>query len=192
MGFDRFFPRFVEDPAFVHSLLDARTEWCISMYQKAVCLGTDVLILGDDAGHGGGPMISPRMWREFVLPYHRRIVTALSVPMIWHSDGDVEALLPMAIEAGFIGFHGLDPIAGMDLVKIKREYGQDLVLIGNLDVRVLYGSDLEAVRGEIDRCIEQGGPGGNYMLASCNSICEGMNPTTVAEMFRYEGEVGLY
>jgi hypothetical protein len=30
------------------------------------------------------------------------------------------------------------------------------------------------------------------MIASCNSICEGMNPDTVAEMFRYEGEVGFY
>ena len=59
----------------------------------------------------------------------------------------------MAIEAGFVGIHGVDAVAGMDLVKIKREYGQALVLIGNVDVRVLFGSDLEAVRGEVDRCL---------------------------------------
>ena len=80
----------------------------------------------------------------------------------------------------------------MDLVGIKREFGQDLVLIGNVDVRVLFESDLEAVRAEVDRCLAQGPPGGGYMIASCNSICEGMNPAAVAEMFRYEGEVGLY
>jgi uroporphyrinogen decarboxylase len=191
MGFERFFFRLVEDPAFVHRLLEARTEWCIAMYQQAASLGAEVLVLGDDAGHGGGPMISPRMWREFILPYHRRIVDALDVPMIWHSDGNVEVLLPMAIEAGFVGFHGLDPMAGMDLAKIKREFGQDLVLIGNVDVRVLFGLDLEAVRREVDRCIQQGAPGGGYMIASCNSISEGMTPAMVAEMFRYEGEVGL-
>ena len=192
MGFERFFLRLADDAAFVQRLLEARTEWCIAMYQKAVSLGADVLVLGDDAGHGGGPMISPRMWRRIILPYHRRIVDALDVPMIWHSDGDIEALLPMAIEAGFVGIHGLDAVAGMDLVKIKREYGQALVLIGNVDTRVLFGADLEAVRGEVDRCIAQGAPGGGYMIASCNSICEGMNPAAVAEMFRYEGEVGLY
>ncbi len=54
------------------------------------------------------------------------------------------------------GIHGADAVAGMDLVKMKREYGQALVLIGNVDVRVLFGSDLEAVRGEVDRCIAQG------------------------------------
>ena len=80
----------------------------------------------------------------------------------------------------------------MDLAKVKRELGQELVLIGNVAVCVLFGFDPEAVRGEVDRCTEQGAPGGGYMIASCNSIFEGMNPAMVAEMFRYEGEVGLY
>jgi uroporphyrinogen decarboxylase len=192
MGFERFFLRLVDDLAFVHRLLEARTEWCIAMYQEAASLGADLLVLGDDAGHGEGPMISPRMWRKLILPYHRHIVDALEVPIMWHSDGNVEALLPMAIEAGFVGFHGMEPGAGMDLAKIKQEYGQDLTLIGNVDLRVLFISDLEAVHKEVDRCIEQGAPGGGYMIASCNSIYEGMNPTAVAEMFRYEGEVGFY
>jgi len=192
MGFERFFFRLVEDSAFVHRLLEARTDWCIAMYQAAVSLGAEVLVLGDDAGHGGGPMISPSMWRKLILPCHRRIVDALDVPVVWHSDGNIEALLPMAIEAGFVGVHGLDPMAGMDLAKMKRVYGQDLVLVGNVDVRVLFGSDLEAVRGEVDRCMEQGAPNGGYMIASCNSIFAGMNPAAVAEMFRYEGEVGCY
>ncbi|HEC61894.1 MAG TPA: hypothetical protein ENI27_06525 [bacterium] len=189
MGFERFFLRLVDDPAFVQRVLEARTEWCIAMYQKAASLGAEVLVLGDDAGHGQGPMISPSLWRKFILPCHRRIVDALDVPMIWHSDGDIEALLPMAIEAGFVGIHGVDALAGMDLVKIKREYGQALVLIGNVDVRLLFGSDLKAVHDDVDRCLAQGAPGGGYMLASCNSICAGMNPATVAEMFRYAGEV---
>jgi uroporphyrinogen decarboxylase len=192
MGFERFFLRLVDDAAFVQRLLAVRTEWCIAMYQKAASLGAEVLVLGDDAAHGGGPMISPSMWRRFILPCHRRILDALDVPVIWHSDGNTEALLPMAIEAGFVGIHGVDVVAGMDLVKMKRAYGQSLVLVGNVDARVLFGSDLEAVRGEVDRCIAQGAPGGGYMISSCNSICEGMNAAAVAEMFRYAGEVGLY
>jgi uroporphyrinogen decarboxylase len=192
MGFERFFLRVFDEPAFVHRLLEARSEWCIAMYQKAASLGAEVLVLGDDAGHREGPMLSPCMWRTFILPYHCRIVEALDVPVIWHSDGNVEALLPMAIEAGFAGFHGIEPAAGMDLARIKREFGRDLVLIGNVDVRVLCDSNLEAVRREVDRCMQQGAPGAGYMLATCNSIFEGMNPAAAAEMFRYAGEVGFY
>ena len=98
----------------------------------------------------------------------------------------------MAIEAGFAGFHSLEPAAGMDLARIKREFGRDLVLVGNVDVRVLCDGDLGAVRREVDRCIAQGAPGGGYMMASCNSIFAGMNPAAVAELFRYQGEVGFY
>ncbi|TEU19272.1 MAG: hypothetical protein E3J21_04245, partial [Anaerolineales bacterium] len=136
MGFERFFLHLLQKPAFVHKLLQARTEWCIAMYRKAVSLGVDVAVLGDDAGHNKGPMISPEMWREFILPYHRRIVEELAVPVIWHSDGAIESLLPMAIEAGFVGVHPLEPAAGMDLGKVKREFGGDLAMIGNVNVDV--------------------------------------------------------
>jgi hypothetical protein len=69
-------------------------------------------------------------------------------------------------------------------------YGRDLTLVGNVDVRVLFAGDLGAVRQEVDRCLQAGAGDGGYMIASCNSICEGMNPAAVAEMFRYEAEVG--
>ena len=80
----------------------------------------------------------------------------------------------------------------MDLTRINREYGRDLALVGNIDVQVLCGDDLAAVRREIDRCIAAGAPGGGYMIATCNSIFNGMKAQAVAEMFRYEAEVGLY
>jgi len=192
MGFEPFFVRLLDEPAFAHRLLELRTEWCIAMYRKAISLGAEVVVLADDVAHGGGPMLSPRMWRQHIWPYHRRIVEALGVPVIWHSDGDIEALLPMAIEAGFVGVHGLDPLAGMDLGRVKREYGRDLALIGNVDVRVLFHSDLAAVRAEVDRCIREGAAGGGYMIATCNSISTGMHPAAVAELFRYESQVGYY
>lgn len=186
MGLEQFFYRLADDPAFIHELLEDRTAWAIAQFGRAVVLGAEIIVVGDDAAHKKGPMISPALWRELILPYHRRLVQALPVPVIWHSDGDVRTLLPMAIEAGFVGFHGLEPAAGIDLARVKSEFGRDLVLIGNLDVRVLCESDLGAVRREVDRCLAQGGNDGGYMLASCNSIFEGMNAAAVGEMFRYQ------
>ena len=188
MGFERFFTRLYEDPGYVRELLAHRTEWCIALYREALRLGAEVLILGDDGAHRGGPMVSPQMWRELVLPCHRQIVSALEAPVIWHSDGDISSLLPMALEAGFVGVHGLEPAAGMDLRQVKRTYGDELVLVGNIDVAVLCGGDLEAVRAEVRRCRADGAPGGGYMIATCNSIFKGMNPVMVAEMYRCERE----
>jgi uroporphyrinogen decarboxylase len=136
-------------------------------------------------------MIAPKLYRELVLPFHRAIVAALATPVIWHSDGDIRALLPVAIEAGFVGVHGLEPAAGIDLVAVRREYRRDLALIGNLDIRVLAGDDLAAVRREVDRCLRDGTAGdirGGYLFATCNSIFDGLNRDAVRAMFRYVQE----
>ncbi len=188
MGFERFFVRLVDDLAFVHRLLNARTAWCIALFQQAVKLGAEVIIVGDDAAHGRGPMISPRLWRAFVLPYHRRIVDALDVPVIWHSDGNIVPLLPMAVEAGFVGVHGLEPRAGINLGQVKQAFGKALVLVGNVDVSLLCTDNLDAVRHEVDRALQQGAPNGGYMLSTCNSIFNGMKANAVSEFFRYEAE----
>lgn len=188
MGLERFCLRLGDDAAFVHELLEARTEWCLAVFRRAVELGAEVIVMGDDAAHHGGPMISTRMWREFVLPCHRRIVKSLTVPVIWHSDGNITKLLPMAVEAGFSGVHGLEPWS-MALSAVRADYGDKLTLVGNADVRLLCGTDLAAVRAEVRRCLEQGGTQG-YIFSSCNSIFPGMNPDSVREFFRYQAEFG--
>jgi len=190
MSFERFFFRLMDDPGFIEQLLTLRTDWAIAQFQQAIHLGAEIIVVGDDAAHRGGPMISPAMWRRVVLPQHRRLVAALDVPVIWHSDGDVRSLLPMAIEAGFSGVHGLEPAAGIDLAEVKAQFGQALTLIGNVDVNVLCpdpatppGQVVEAVRREVDRSLAQGGDRG-YMLATCNSIFDGMDAVAVAAYFR--------
>lgn len=187
MGLEKFCVRISDDPFFIHALMQARTEWCLSVFNHAVKLGAEVIVMGDDSAHHGGPMISPKMWREFVLPYHRVIVKSLPVPVIWHSDGNIKKLLPMAVDAGFAGFHGLEPWSN-NLQDLKLEYKNKLIFMGNADVRLLCGSELEPVRQEVRRCIEQGGQSG-YMFSTCNSIFSGMNPVSVKEFFRYSAEL---
>jgi len=192
MGMQHFFAALHKRRAFVEKLLENRTEYCLAMFSRATRLGAEVLVLGEDAAHSGGPMISPQMWREFVLPHHRRIVEEAGAPVLWHSDGDVTRLLPMAVETGFAGMHSLEPDSGVDLAQVKRDFGQDLVLVGNVEASVLCQDDLDPVREEVRRCISQGAPGGGYMFSTCSSIFKGMNLEAVIEMYRYAVEIGAY
>jgi len=187
MGLENMFKKFKRDMPFVHAVLEARTDWCLAIFKRAIELGAEVIVMGDDAAHRGGPMISPQLWRELVLPYHQRVVKELTVPVIWHSDGRMERLLPYAVEAGFAGVHGLETLAGNRLDEIKRDYGDQLILMGNFDVNLLFESNLDLVRADVKRCYEQGGKSG-YMISSCNSIFTGMNPEAVHEFFRCQGE----
>lgn len=192
MGMEEFFPDLHRRPDFILKLLENRTEYCLAMFRKATSLGAEIIVMGEDSAHSGGPMISPEMWREFVLPFHKRIVQETEVPVLWHSDGDITRLLPMAVEAGFAGVHSLEPDSGVDLRQVKRDFGQDLVLVGNVEAHVLCEDDLEAVRAEVRRCMSEGAPGGGYMFSTCSSIFEGMNLEAVKEMYRYAAELGAY
>lgn len=185
LGMQSMFRLIRNDISLVRAVLETRTNWCLAVFKKAVELGAELIVMGDDAAFSEGPMISPRLWRDLVLPFHQRIAKELKVPVIWHSDGRMDKLLPFAVEAGFAGVHGLEPPAGNDLKLIKAEYGEQLILIGNVDVNLLCNNDPEAVCHDIRRCLKQGGKSG-YMLSTSNSIFPGMNPDAVREYFSYQ------
>lgn len=181
MGMENMFCSLYENTSFVKAVMETRTEWCLAIFKEAVRLGAELIVMGDDAAHREGSMISPAAWQEFVLPHHRQIVDELPVPVIWHSDGRIDQLLPFAVQAGFAGIHGMEPPAGNNLATIRQQYGRELVLIGNVDVNLLCGSDQKAVSRDITRCLKQGGS--RFMLSTSNSIFKGMNPRTVQAYF---------
>ncbi len=193
MGMENFFIALHKDPELVEAVLERSTEWTIAMIQEASINGVDFFMIGDDVAFRSGPMMSPKMFRDHVLPYYKKIVKSTDVPLIWHSDGAIETLIPMIIEAGFAGIHSLEPNANIDLAQIKKLYGKKLILAGNLDVtNILTQSDLDLVHKDVERCIEQGSPGGGYLFSSSNSLFKGMKIESILEAYRYAKKIGVY
>ncbi len=193
MGLENFFLSIYRDRDLVEYLMKRSTDWTIAMIERAGEAGVDFIVFGDDVAHRTGPMLPPKLFRELVLPSYKKIVAASRVPLIWHSDGLIEPLLPMIIEAGFAGVHSLEPNAGIDMAHIKKQYGNRLVLMGNLDVsNVLSQSNLDVVRRDVERCIEQGASGGGYLFSSSNSLFKGMPVESILEAYRYAREIGVY
>lgn len=193
MGIEEFCLALYETPELVHELMRRRTETFIRLAQHAIGFGVDCVFLGDDAAFKGSALLSPSHFEEFVLPCYRTVVQALSVPVLWHSDGFVEPLLPTIIEAGIAGVHALEPAAGVDLRRVKERFGRHLVLIGNVCCSsVLTQMDLHVVHADVDRCMRQAKHDGRYMLSSSNSLHGGIEVDVGLEMFRYGAEVGGY
>ncbi len=127
----------------------------------------------EDMGYKHHPFMSPRMYREIIQPGHERTIRwvhAHNLPVIMHSCGYVEPLLPGMIEAGIDCLQVIEVKAGMDLLRLYRNFGERLSFMGGIDVRVLYNND----RSEIDRELEAKIPvvKGNYgyVLHSDHSI----------------------
>ncbi|MFX0015024.1 MAG: uroporphyrinogen decarboxylase family protein [Promethearchaeota archaeon] len=193
MGMENFFRSLYDQPELVKAVIERSTEWTIAVVDQANQSEVDFIILGDDAADNSRPLISPKLFGDLILPEYKKIVKASDAPIIWHSDGHITPLLSMIIEAGFMGVHSLEKKANINLANIKRQYGDKLVLAGNLDTtEILSQSDLTLVRKDVERCLNEGAPGGGFLFSSSNSLFEGHDISAILEAYRYAKEIGEY
>ena len=134
--------------------------------------------------------MSTAMYRELVFPAHRKLfgfARAHKLPVVLHCDGFVEALIPSLIEAGIDCLQPLEVKAGMDLVRVKRNFGERIALIGGMDARALETNDLSAVRRELESKLPVAMSGSGYVLQVDHSV----SPLVEYETYRYFVDQGL-
>jgi uroporphyrinogen decarboxylase len=144
----------------------------------------------EDMGFKGRPFMSPSMYKEIIQPGHMRTFAhakSLNLPIIVHSCGMVESLVPGLIEAGMDCLQVIEVKAGMDLLKLYQEYGDVLSLMGGIDVRVLYTNDRQQINAELEAKIPTVKGKDGYMLHSDHSIPNTVNYDT----YRYFVDRGL-
>lgn len=103
--------------------------------------------------------------------------------MIKHTDGNVTSILEPIVETGIDGFHPSDPSAGMDIVEVKRRFGNRICVIDGIDA----GDPLSrwaasAVVDEVFRKVNELAPGGGWIIASSNSLHASVLPENYAAM----------
>jgi len=165
IGDEKLMTAFYKYPDRVHDLFKFITDFQIKTAREAVRnIKIDFVSFWEDFAYNTGPMFSPRIFREFILPYYKKMVDffkgyGIDIFMV-DSDGNFNVLIPLFLEAGVNTFFPLEAAAGMDAVALKEEYGEKIRLIGNIDKRALIlGKD--AIKKEVNRKIpyllEQGG-----------------------------------
>ncbi|MBM4001493.1 MAG: hypothetical protein FJ297_18490 [Planctomycetes bacterium] len=150
----------------------------------------DALWVWDDLGFKHRPFMSVGMYRELIMPAHKRVMDfarGKGLPVLLHTDGQNEPLIPLLIEAGVNILQPIEVKAGMDLLKIKRKYGDQLTFVGGMDVLTLLSNDLDKVRRELEAKIPAVMEGGGYILQVDHSC-----PAEVDyETYRFFVETGL-
>jgi len=163
-----------QQPDLVHEMFQTYTQMVLDTYEAMKGLGIefDGAWLSDDLGSTRSPFISPAMYRDLVFPYHQQACAHFArdgLHTILHSDGNVAPLIPHFLEAGFRALHPLEAKAGLDVRKLKGQYGNRLVLFGNVDVRVLARTK-EAIEAEVRSKLTVAKEGGGYIYHSDHSV----------------------
>jgi len=156
----------------------------------------DIFFLCDDSALKGTTMINPKYHRELIIPSYKKAIKELKKAgkyVLFHSDGYTEPYFEGLIEAGFDGVESLEPMAGMNLRYLKETYGDNLCLIGNIDVSQLlpYGTKEEVV-STVKQCIKDAGEGGGYILSPCTDITDSCNLENVLTMISTTKKYGKY
>jgi uroporphyrinogen decarboxylase len=191
-GYEHLLTGMALDPDWARDMADIYSRLTVDLLELLFAREglPDGLWVWDDLAFKQRPFLSPAMYRELVFPAHRRLFQwahARGLPVIYHSDGFVEPLLPDLIGAGIDCLQPLEVKAGVDLLRVKRRFGDRLAFIGGMDARVLETNNRDAVRVELEQKLPEAMAGGGYVLQVDHSVSDKVNYAT----YRYFVETGL-
>ena len=180
-GFERFLIDLIEQPDIACAIMDRFTDIYIENTLRVIEAAgglLDMVYTYDDVGIQEGPLLSPRMWREYILPRHQRLNAAIRaakypVKIMYHSCGAIYPFIAAFIDD--MGIDVLNPLqpraAGMDMARIKAEFGDRLSFHGAIDIQhtLPYGTPAE-VQAEVRERCRVLGRGGGYICASAHYI----------------------
>jgi uroporphyrinogen decarboxylase len=189
---DRFMEMLAGEPSRAHDFLDRLLELHLANLERflaSVGPHIDIILFGDDLGGQNGPLLSPRMYREFFKPRHsrmwRRAKELADVKVMLHCCGAVRPLLPDLIEAGI---DAINPVQvscrGMAADELKREFGKDLTFWGGgCDTQsVLTSASPAAVREHVRRQVGALSPGGGFVFQQVHNIQANVPPENILAM----------
>jgi len=195
VGTERFLIALIEEP-----------EWCVDMFNHYLDVNLALLDMvwdegykfdsirwPDDMGYKHNQFFSVKTYRELLKPVHKRAVEwahAKGIKAELHSCGDINPFIPELVEIGIDSINPLEVKAGMDPVKIKEKFGNDLVLHGGINA-VLW-DDVDSIEAEMRRVIPVMKESGGYIFSSDHSIPNSVSLKNFKRIIELVKELGSY
>jgi hypothetical protein len=143
-----------DDPRFVREMMSLQGTFAAAMAEKVLReVEIDAAVFSEPIGGNHGPLISPRMYEELVLPSYEPLLDVLRCHqveiIIFKTYANARLLLSSVLKRGIRCLWASEVnCEAMDYRSLRREYGRDLQLIGGIDLDSLRQGK-EAIRKEI-------------------------------------------
>jgi len=145
----------VTDPHFVRDVMAIQADLAARLAEKVLReVEIDAAVFTEPIGGNDRPLISPRMYEEFVLASYEPVFEVLRrhrvETIVFRTFANSRLLMPSVLRGGFNCLWACEVnIEAMDYRDIRGEFGRDLRLIGGIDLDALR-HDREAIRREIE------------------------------------------
>ena len=177
-GVAQFFMDMATESLKAETLLEKVNDLAMAFFEKAISKVkglVDGVYLGDDFGTQNGLSMSPEMWRRFIKPKYKELVSLIkshSLKYCHHSCGGVRPIIPDMIEIGFDVLNPIQPLAkGMESEELGEEFGKDITFYGGIDEqKTLPFGSAEDVRKEVLNRIATLGKYNGYIIAPAHAF----------------------
>ena len=176
------------DTDAIRSVTEKVIDYEIARACKFVDHDADAIFITDDIAFNSGLFLPPHIMDELAWPFYRQMISEIKarkdVPVFLHTDGDIRAALDKIVACGFDGLQSLQPSAGMDIVDVKRRYGDKICLMGNMDLDHLmtFGTPEEVAEQAAWLC-EHIGSNGGFILSTCNILTNSVPEENARAMY---------
>ncbi|UCH35194.1 MAG: hypothetical protein JSV65_02250 [Armatimonadota bacterium] len=161
----------IDDPGWTHRFLRILCDKKLRFVEESL-VGAKFDLIETGGGASSSTVISPRMHREFCLPYDRELHDALHRAghmVTYHTCGGMMPLADMIADNGADATETMAPASvggDVDAAELKRRVGDKLCLIGGMDQHnVLTRGAAQGIRAEVHRLFDAAGVGGGYILS---------------------------
>jgi hypothetical protein len=143
-----------DDPQFVREAMAIQGEFAARLAERVLReVEVDAALFSEPIGGNDRPLLSPRMYEEFVLSSYEPLLEVLRQyrveVVILRTYANARALLPSILKWGFNCLWACEVnVQAMDYRDLRREFGRDLRLIGGIDLDALRQGK-QAIRREI-------------------------------------------
>ena len=194
-GIENLFLDLAERPHFAKALMGVGAAYYEALYPLAVAAGADVIFLGDDYSDNRGPMMSPRMFEEIILPHDVAVVASIQQAgayCIKHSDGDLRKIMDALVGTGVDALGPLQDVPGMELDQILARYPGRIAVMGNMSVDLLSRGTVDDVSAATKRLLREVSALGPHIMSSGNTVALCVRPENYLAMVRTAQEFGRY
>ena len=138
--------------AKVEEFMEKMTEAVIAVAKRYQALGVDYMNIREMGS--GTDLLSPRMWKQLIQPYLKKIFAELKSPKILHICGGTDLIVEGMNECGA---DALSFDQKNNLVETRKKVGNDVILLGNFDpYGTLCQKEASEVPEVIKACIDAG------------------------------------
>jgi uroporphyrinogen decarboxylase len=177
----------LKDPDYVHELMQFCAQQSINFAEAIIPLGVG---LGYSEAPASCSLISPKMYRSFVYPYHKQIVDhfkANKVGVGLHICGYADPILEDMVNTGVTN---ISVDAPTDLAKAAAASRGKAVLIGNLNTNLFYTGSRDEMKQAVKNCIDQASPDSGFILSSGCEVPAIAPPEKMGWFYELVDEIG--